>query len=100
MGRLIIKLGIALLACGWQGFALADHDHDNALSLKQAGEILPLESILNHAQQEIDGSIIEVELEKKSEKLYYELYLLDKEGIVWELKYDAASGQLIEKEQD
>lgn len=99
MGRLNTQLLITtLLAFSWQGSALADDDHDKALSLKETGQILPLEEILQQARNHLDGRILEVELEKEKGKMIYELHLLDKSGVVWELEMDASNGKLIKKE--
>ena len=78
----------------------ADDDHDKAYKLLRMGEILPLEQILKIARGQIQGRILEVELEHKDKHLIYDLEILDKKGIVWELKVDAVSGVMIKKEQD
>jgi len=73
-------------------------DHLEARALVEAGTILPLEFILNQVKIEHPGRILEVSFEKESEGYVYELELLDREGRVWELEYDAATGKLLEKE--
>lgn len=75
-------------------------DHERAKSLQQAGEILPLEGILERAQQQHPGRVLETELERKRNRYVYEIEIADKNGIVWELYYDAKSGELIKSEQD
>ncbi len=46
------------------------------------------------------GRIMEVELEKKRNRYIYEIELVDKNGKVWELKIDAATGSLLSREED
>lgn len=46
------------------------------------------------------GRILEVELEQKDDQYLYEIDLVDKRGLVWELKYDAMDGSLIEMERE
>lgn len=98
MGRLISVVLISLLVMGY-GNSFAD-DHDEAYELLRSGEILPLEKILEITREHIQGRVLEVELEHEDELLIYELEVLDKQGIVWEIKVDAATGTIIEKEQD
>ena len=75
-------------------------DHDEAYELLRSGEILSLENILEISRKQVQGRILEVELEHKNERLIYELEVLDKQGIVWEIKIDASTGTIIKKEQD
>lgn len=89
---------LTLLAC--QGIARAGEDHNRARALKEAGEILPLEQVIERAKQERPGRLLEAELKEKEGRFIYELELLDEKGIVWELKYDAKSGALLKSKQD
>ncbi|EGV52663.1 hypothetical protein Rifp1Sym_ad00100 [endosymbiont of Riftia pachyptila (vent Ph05)] len=94
MGRLMTRTLLLLVLLGGLTPAFTS-DHDEALRLKQAGEILPLKTILERLQQ--PGQILEVELEHKQGRLVYELELLDEQGRVWEFYFDAASGEMIKK---
>lgn len=82
------------------GLAIADGDHDRAKKLKEAGEILSLEQVIEKAKGDHPGQLLEAELEEKKGRFIYELELLDEEGIVWELKYDAKSGELLKEKQE
>lgn len=98
MGRLtqiIMVIGLALLSTPGQ----AD-DQDRALQLRESGKILPLEEILSISRTQIDGHVLEVELERKRSVLIYEIKILDDKGRVWELKVDATTGQIINREQE
>lgn len=75
-------------------------DSSMARKLVTQGEILPLEDIVAQARKIHSGRIIEVELEKKHQRLVYEIELITDEGIVWELYFDARTGQLIKSKQD
>ncbi|MBL1277316.1 MAG: PepSY domain-containing protein [Ectothiorhodospiraceae bacterium] len=81
-------------------FARADVNHDKARQLKDMGEILPLEQILQVARREHPGRVIEVELEKEDGRYVYEVEILDKRGEVWELYFDAASAELIKRKRE
>ena len=97
MGRLLISVVIISLIV--MGYSFAD-DHDEAYELLRSGEILPFEKILEISRKQVQGMILEVELERKNKVLIYELEVLDKKGIVWEIKLNATTGAIIKKEQD
>lgn len=78
----------------------ASTDYETAHRLSAAGEILPLETILQRAQQHQPGRVLEVEFEQQREQYIYEIEILDPKGAVWELKLDARTGQLMEHEQE
>ena len=44
--------------------------------------------------------MLETELERKGERYIYEIELVDDQGQVWELKFDAASGELLKEKQE
>ncbi len=92
-----LVLALALATAGaWAG---DDIDQDEALELRQAGEILPLERILELADQHVQGRLIKAELEREEGRLIYELEYLDG-GEVWEVSFDAATGEFLERERD
>ena len=78
----------------------AEQDQEAAERLTQQGDILPLEQILEQARQHRDGRILETELEREYGRYLYEIELLDETGRVYELKFDAATGELIEEERE
>ena len=98
MGRLISVGFLSLMVVVFSN-SFAD-DHDEAYELLRSGEILPLEKILEISREQVQGRVLEVELEQEDELLIYELEVLDKQGIVWEIKVDAVTGVIIEREQD
>ena len=78
----------------------SEEDHDRAKMLREQGDILPLSEILQKAEQEHPGQMLEVELEEEAGKIIYELELLDDQGRVWEMKYDAKNGILLSSEAE
>jgi len=109
MGRLnfirVKKIGVAglallLLIGATAQTVFSREDHDRAKILRERGEIRPLPEILEKAQKKHPGQIIEVEMEEEAGKIIYELEFLDEKGRVWELKYDAKSGDLLSTEQE
>lgn len=78
----------------------ADDDHDDAKRLLESGEILALEIVLEKARKLRAGKVLEVELETKKGKKIYEIELLDSDGTVYELKYDAKTGEHLSTEKE
>jgi uncharacterized membrane protein YkoI len=97
-----LVLGIALLLGLHAQLGRADSDHEEARRLKEAGAILPLETIIHKAQTVHAGRILEAELKTRHGDYYYEIELLDEAGRVWELRLNARNGQLLNqgKEED
>lgn len=78
-----------LLAASATAFA----DHDEARALREAGQIRPLESIIEHARSRHPGHVIEAELERKGGRYVYEIELVGEDGRVVEFYYDAQTGE-------
>jgi len=91
---------LPLLACLAAGAALADEDHEAARALVEAGEILPLESVLGTAQARYPGRVLEVELAREEGRRVYEIELIDEYGVVLELHFDARTGELLKTERE
>ena len=83
-----------------RGGAYSSGEHDEVRSLQQRGAILPLQQILERARRYHEGRVLETELEQKGERYIYEIELVDDQGQVWELKFDAASGELLKEKQE
>jgi uncharacterized membrane protein YkoI len=66
----------------------------------EAGEILPLEAVIKTATSKKPGRVIEAELKSSRGGYVYEIELVDKSGVVWELRYDAKTGELISTEEE
>jgi uncharacterized membrane protein YkoI len=78
----------------------ADDDSDYARMLKQRGDILPLEQVIESAMAVKSGQILETELDEEDGRYIYELEILDDRGQVWELELDASTAELIELESE
>jgi uncharacterized membrane protein YkoI len=90
-------LASALLA---PGLAIAGEGHEKAKRLMEAGEILPLETVIKTATAKKPGRVIEAELKSSRGGYVYEIELVDKEGVVWELRYDAKTGELMSTKKE
>ncbi|HFQ14544.1 MAG TPA: peptidase [Gammaproteobacteria bacterium] len=78
----------------------ADGDHDIARELRRSGDILPLEQILEQVKRLHPGHVLEVELDRHEGRYIYEIETLDARGNVWEMRFDAQSGRLLETERE
>jgi uncharacterized membrane protein YkoI len=99
--KLIAVVSLAAVGAGLMAPGLVySSEHERARTLQKAGEILPLEEITAHAKAQYPGRVLEVELEQGNGGYYYEVELLDEQGIVRELEYDAKTGDLLHDERD
>lgn len=73
--------------------------HEAVRDMAEQGDILPLERILQQARQQHAGRVLETELESSHGDLVYEVEILDDNGEVWEMRFDARNGTLIGAEQ-
>lgn len=74
---------------------MADDDNDRAKILLEQGQIVSLDILLANIRQHGDWQILELELDEHQERLIYEVELLDQQGNVHKLNYDAKTGQEI-----
>jgi len=93
---------LALVVMAGSGAVAPADDGKAALAARLAknGDILPLEQILQHAQAVQPGKVLETEFEHKRGRYIYEVEVLDNKGVVWKLKLDAKTGELIRAKQE
>lgn len=97
---LAVVLLAGLLPGPAQPVEAAEPDHVTARKLRESGQILPLEQIIERARARQPGEILETELERSRGGYVYEIEILGSDGWVWELKLDARTGELIELERE
>ncbi len=86
-----------MLATGGPQAAHADgrHDHDRARQALEAGEVLPLRTVLERVERDYPGQVMEVELEREDGHWIYEIKLLRTNGALLKLEVDARNGALL-----
>jgi uncharacterized membrane protein YkoI len=99
----------ALLLAFGSSTGMADNvrDHDRARQAVEAGEVLPLRTILERVEREYPGQVVDVELEREHEskdksgpeRWVYKIKLLRTGGALVKLKVDARSGAVIGKKE-
>jgi len=62
--------------------------------------VLPIEVILDKVMRAYPGEVLEIEFEDDDDGLIYEIKLLTRRGIVLEMDVDAATGQILDLEED
>ena len=70
-------------------------DHDRARQAVQAGQVLPLPTVLERLQREMPGQVLEVELEQERERWIYEIKLLTPAGQLTKVKLDARTAEVL-----
>lgn len=70
-------------------------DHDRARQAVQAGQVLPLPTVLERLQREIPGQVLEVELEQEQTGWIYEIKLLTPAGQLTKVKLDARTAEVL-----
>lgn len=100
--RLILRIAAyVFLAALTLGVSARDLSQDEALRLREQGQIIALEKLLELvAQRHPHSSLLEVELEEDDDIYIYEVELATQAGIVRELEFDARSGTLLKDEAD
>lgn len=86
-----LLLGFALTTA-WAG---GDGDHDRARAAVEAGEILPLPTLLEQLQRTHPGQVLALELEKDDGRWIYEVKLLQPDGRLLKLEVDARTAQVL-----
>lgn len=84
---------------GLSAGARADSDHDRARAAVQAGQVLPLKTVLERLEREHPGQVLEVELERDGSRWVYELKLLQSGGRLARLKLDAGTGEMLSRRE-
>ncbi|AFJ03201.1 Peptidase propeptide domain-containing protein [Methylophaga frappieri] len=78
----------------------AEISYDEARALRKAGKILPLSTVIAQAQVVKPGKVIEIQLDEDDGQYEYEIELLDANGRVWEMEFNATDGALMDLELD
>jgi uncharacterized membrane protein YkoI len=79
-----------------------DDDDDPALAVRLAnsGEIRLLEPLRERALTERPGMLLKTELDHERGRYVYKVKILDHQGIVWKMKFDAKTGEPLRTVQD
>lgn len=76
-----------------------EHDQDRARAAVQAGQALPLKTVLVRLEREAPGQVLDVELEQKGDRWIYEIKLLQPGGLLVKLEVDAATAEVLRRKE-
>jgi uncharacterized membrane protein YkoI len=82
-----------------QGDDEARNDPEAVRPVTQRAGILSLDQILRKADEQHAGRVLESELERKNGRDVYEVEVVDDQGRVWEMKFDARTGEVLKETQ-
>ena len=94
----IIMVSVSLLIIS--PVSMASNDHLEARQLQAAGNILPLQQLLDIIREHHPGTVIELELEYKHKRVIYEVEILSDDGHVTKLLIDAQTGEILRTKED
>ncbi len=94
LASLVMLMTLALPGSG-VSFAADNSDHDRARQAVEAGDVLPLRTILDRVEREYPGQVMEVELDREKGEWVYEIKLLRKGGVLMKLKIQARDGTIL-----
>ena len=95
---LLLAAGLVFVTIS--GARADDDDHEFARRALEQGRALPLADILAKVTPRVPGKVIEVELEVDDGTLVYDLKVLTPQGRLQEIEVDAATGKILEIEDD
>ena len=91
---LFIWIMVAMLGTG-VSYAADNADHERARQAVEAGDVLPLRTILDRVERDYPGKVMEVELDREKGEWVYEIKLLRKGGALMKLKIQARDGTIL-----
>ena len=71
-------------------------DHERARAAVEAGQVLPLPTLLERLRRTHPGQVLELELERDDGRWIYEVKLLQANGQLLKLDVDAATAQVLQ----
>lgn len=88
-------LGCAVALALAPAWAEDKDDHDQARAAVQAGQVLPLSTVLDRLQRTHPGQVLELQLEREDGRWIYEIKMLQRDGQLLKLELDAATAQVL-----
>lgn len=64
------------------------------------GKVLPFDTIMQRYESRLKGRLLDLEVEQKHGRIIYELEILRDDGIVYEIKIDAKTGEWLKEKVD
>ncbi|MGF0538869.1 PepSY domain-containing protein [Agrobacterium sp. ES01] len=77
-----------------------EQEHDRVLDDVTSGRIKSLSELRRTVLSRVDGTIVDIEIERCNDKSYYEFRILRSDGRVVEVEVDGESGLILQVEND
>src|SRR3989442_15934583 len=87
-----VSLFVGALALACAAAAIADDDHARARAAREAGQIVPLQTIVDRVQKEFTGTLVSVEFEDDDGRFIYKVKLLTPAGGIVKAEDEARDG--------
>ena len=95
-----MKHALIFLMCALATPALASDDHEAARDALRQRQVIPLAGIIPGILDKFDARLLEAEFERDDDRYIYELELITGSGRMIEVMVDAATGEILEVEQE
>ena len=92
--------GAMLLSAVVAAPVLADDDTAEMRAVSVAAGLISPEQAVERALAARAGTVVDVDLEHKRGQHYYEIEIVDAQGVEWEIDVDAKSGDIRHTERD
>lgn len=94
-------IGLGIFALGTMGnVTVAKADSEEPKNLQGINALLPLENLIDKAETLHTGRLLEAELKSINGTDVYEIEILDEAGKVWEMYFNARTGELMNQGED
>lgn len=94
-----LMAGLVLLPAA--GLSLADENPEELARLIKEGELLSWEAAGRKAQELYPGGrVTETDLDREWTRYVYELEVVDRKGVEWDLDLDAKTGEVLKQERE
>lgn len=99
--RTVLALGLSAVVLPPFAFANRhESDYDRARRAVEEGEALPLAELLFKVRDKLGGEVVGVSFERKRRRWVYEFKVIDPAGHLWEIYVDAATAEILRREED
>ncbi len=99
-GRTLLAAALAPMLVAASTAALADLSYAEARKLREGGQVLPEDRVVELVNKARPGEITSLELDRDVGRLVYEVEVRDAQGQEWDLELDAATGEVLGEQRD
>ena len=94
---LFLAAGLAMPVAAAEPRASEQRGPEAVLKAVDAGEILPLKTVLGRIEGEASGVVVDAELERRGGAWFYEIEIVQAGTVKLKLKVDARDGRIVER---